>query len=358
MSNQRDTASNSKALLLAVLVAASLFSAAILAHASYLGFAFAQPSGSANDKADENSQASAHANATASTGSEQGNVTASGQYKPFQMGANASASYKPSYPGERADDKRPFTVHSENHLYKPGEEVKVEGSIWSSLVDQIGGDISTVKLNVTDNKGNLTAQKDASVDSNGNFSATFTLPQNASQGAYTIDAMIEVKADLLGTLSADVKSKLDASAKFEVISPNAFAVKVEGKDFEVDIASNSTVKNFEFKQQEKKVSFHVEGQTGTRGVTQITIPKALLSGEIVVSIDGKVVPPESSDVVVISETDQGMTLEINYHHSEHTVEVSGTNVVPEFPLPVIGAIAAIIGVVAVMGRTRLFGLRA
>src|SRR5581483_2114847 len=260
MSNKnRHATGNPKALLLGMLVAASLFSAAILSHFSFPSSAFAQPSTSGNGKADENSQASAHANATSNAGSEQGSMT--GSEKPFQMGANASASYKQSYPGEKADDNRPFTVHSENHLYKPGEEVKVEGSIWSSLIAQIGSDVSTVKLNMTDNKGNLTAQKDASVDSNGDFSTTFTLPENASQGAYTIDAMIGLKADLLGTLNADVKSKLETSAKFEVISPNAFAVKAEGKDFEVDIASNSTVKNFEFNQQEKKVSFHVEGQT-------------------------------------------------------------------------------------------------
>src|SRR4029077_15685267 len=138
---------------------------------------------------------------------------------------------------------------------------------------------------------------------------------------------------------------------FEVISPNAFAVKAEGRDFKVDIASNSTVKNQEFNEQAKKISFHVEGQTGTRGVTQITIPKALLSGEITVSIDGVVIPPESGDVEVVSDTNQSMTLEINYHHSEHTVEVSGTSVVPEFPTSALVLAAAIGSIMAALAIT-------
>ena len=271
------------------------------------------------------------------------------------MGANASmsagASYKHSYPKEKADDKRPFTVHAENHLYKPGDKVTLEGSILSSLGSQITGGITNVKLNVTDNKGNTTAQKDAAVDGSGEFMTSFDLPANAEQGAYTINAIIDVKADILGTLGASIKSKLETSAKFEVISPNAFAVKAEGKDFKVDIASNSTVKNEEFNEQEKKISFHVEGQTGTRGVTQITIPKALLSGEITVSIDGKVIPPESSDVAVVSDTGESMTLEINYHHSEHTIEVSGTSVVPEFPISALILAAAIGSVMAIVAIT-------
>jgi hypothetical protein len=201
-------------------------------------------------------------------------------------------------------------------------------------------------------------QKEVQVGNDGNFTTSLQLPQNAELGSYSVDAVIEVDANVLDTLKADVKSKLETSARFEVISPKAFAVKAEdGESFNVDIASNSTVRDVEFKQQEKKISFHVEGQDGTRGVTDIIIPKALLSGQITVSIDGKVIPPESSDVVTIADTEEGMTLEINYHHSEHTIEVSGTNVVPEFPFTVVGATAGVIGIITVIGRTRLFRSR-
>lgn len=328
---------NKIAVIWSMVIATSLFSAGILSSISFMP-AFAQsPNGSPFK-----------GNVSGAIFSEQGQSN---------VGANmsSSASYKPSYPSERADERRPFTVHSENHLYKPGEDVTVEGSIWASLIDQIGGDVSTITLNVTDNKGNVTAEEDAEIDDNGEFSATFTLSDDAELGSYSIVSVIEVQADVLDTLSASVKSKLETSARFEVVSSNAFAVNAEGKNFEVDIASNSTVKDFEFKQQDKKVSFVVDGETGTRGVTQITIPKALLSGEMMVSIDGEVIPPESSEVVTIANTEAEMTLEINYHHSEHEIEVSGTSVVPEFPVSIIvmaAAIGSIIGTISVVARKR------
>jgi len=330
---------------LALIVAASLFSA--VAASSAISFsniaAFAQPYDTSPAKG----------NASGSMASEKGQE----EKASARANMSSSASYKWSYPKEPADEKRPFTVHAEKHLYKPGEEVKLEGSMWLSLIDQIEGNVSTVKLNVTDNKGNVTVdQKEVQLNGDGEFGANFTLPQNAELGSYSIDAVIEVEANILDTLQADVKSKLETSARFEVVSPNAFAVKSnDGKNFNVDIASNSTVKDVEFNQQEKKVSFHVEGETGTKGVADVTIPKELLSGQMTVSIDGKVIPPESSDVVTIAETEDGMTLEINYHHSEHTIEVSGTNVVPEFPLSIIimaAAISSAIAAATIMARKR------
>jgi MG2 domain-containing protein len=326
---------------LVLLVAASLFSAAAASALSSM-IAFAQPS-IGSDQGKEKGNVNATANIGGGNASAQGNMTAS-----QNSDASAAASYKPSYPKERADEKRPFSVHTEKHLYKAGEEVEIEGSIWSSLIDQIGGNVRTVKLNVTDNKGNMTIlQKEADVNDDGGFTTTFTLPQNAELGSYSVDATIEVNATVIDTLNADVKSKLETTARFELVSSTAFAVKAQdGKSFNLEIASNSTVTAPEFKQEEKKISFHVEGQTGTRGVTDITIPKALLGGQITVSIDGKVIPGESSDVVIIADTEEGMTLEINYHHSEHTIEVIGTNVVPEFPLAMIVMAAAISSVIA------------
>jgi hypothetical protein len=326
---------------LGLMIAAGLFLAAFASSALSFSnmMAFAQPS-----------------NASPFKGNVSGSIVSSEEKADAGANMSSSASYKPSYPKERADDKRPFTLHAEKHLYKPGEEVKVEGSIWTSLIDQIGGNVSSVILNVTDNKGNMTVnQEEVEVNEDGEFSTTFTLPEDAELGSYSVNAVIE-EASVLDTLNANAKSNLGASARFEVVSSNAFAVNAEGKNFSVEVASNSTVSDLQFKQQDKKVSFVIEGETGTRGVTQITIPKALLSGEMMVSIDGNAIPPESSDVVAIADTEEGLTLEINYHHSEHTIEVSGTNVIPEFPLAMVvmaGAISSVVVTVSIMGRKNL-----
>jgi hypothetical protein len=299
-----------------VLFASGLLSAGVLSSfLSYQTAAFGQPSNGSPFKG----------NVTGAIMSEPGDEKENADAR---ANMSSSGSYRASYPRESADEIRPFTIHTEKHLYKPGEEVNIEGFIWSSLVDDIGSDVTTVTLNVTDNKGNMTvSEEEIQVDEDGAFSGGFTLPDDAEHGSYSMNAVITLSASVLDTLSADIKSKLETSARFEVVSSNAFAVNAEGKDFE-------------------------EGETGTRGVTQITIPKALLSGEMMVSIDGEAIPPESSDVVAIADTEEGLTLEINYHHSEHSIEVSGTNVIPEFPLTMVVMAAAISSVIVAVSMMR------
>lgn len=271
-----------------------------------------------------------------------------------ETSAEAKTMYKPAYPKLMADSRNSFTVHSEKHLYKPGEQVIVGGSIWSSLLSEIGG-AELVTVQVTDNKGNVVTNQNVPINSEGNYSASFMLPLDAELGAYTIDSKIQVGAGVLGVLDAEVTAKLDSSAKFAVVSPNAFAVKAEGKEFKVSVASNSTISNFRFDQEAKKVSFTVEGETGTQGVTQIMIPKTMLGGQMTVIIDGKVVAPDLNSVIVASGTNSETTLEINYHHSVHTVEVVGTSAVPEFPVSMVVTAAAIGSVVAAVAVARKRG---
>jgi UDP-N-acetylmuramyl tripeptide synthase len=119
----------------------------------------------------------------------------------------------------------------------------------------------------------------------------------------------------------------------------------------VDIASSSSVSNFQFSQEQKMVKFTVEGRTGTTGVTQVTVPKAMLSGDMMVTVDGQVVTPDSNNVIVTSNTSTETTFELNYHHSQHEVTVTGTNVVPEFPASML-AMAAAIGSVSAFAALR------
>lgn len=110
----------------------------------------------------------------------------------------------------------------------------------------------------------------------------------------------------------------------------------------MDIASIFKVSDFASDKDAKKISFKIEGDAGTDGVTQIAIPKPLLNGQMTVLIDGQAVKPDSNAVIVSSDTDAQMTLKINYHHSERKVEVTGTNVVLEFPVSMT-VMAAVVG---------------
>lgn len=264
--------------------------------------------------------------------------------------------YKSSYPEASAGSDSSFNVQSQYHVYKPGDTVRVEGSMSEDMKEQTEAESVTVK--VADAQGEVVATQEAQVESDGSYSAEIALPADAEEGEYAVDSKIEVDATLLGLLSAEVVAKLESSSQFVIGSSSSFEVESEeGETFEVEITSNSNVGSVEFKQQEKKVSFTVEGETGTQGAAEVTIPKAMLSGEMTVYIDGELVAAESNDVILKSETETDVTFEINYHHSEHTVDVAGTHASPEFPVSALVmavAVGSIVAVVSVSKRRGLF----
>jgi uncharacterized protein YfaS (alpha-2-macroglobulin family) len=269
-----------------------------------------------------------------------------------------STMYRTSYPQIEADSTNSFTAQSEYRIYKPGDMVKIEGSMSTEMRQETQSD--AVSINIADARGQVVANQQATVDSSGRYSATIALPANAHEGQYTAESKIEVSASLLGLLRADIVAKLESSTQFVVGSLASFDVQASGgEQFQVEMTSNSNVSNVQLSEEAKTLSFTVEGETGTTGVTEVTIPKAMLSGEMAVLIDGRLVTAESNDVIAKSETRTDVTFEINYTHSEHTVEVTGTIVAPEFPLAAVvmaAAVASVIGIAAASRATGRFGL--
>lgn len=272
--------------------------------------------------------------------------------------AQSQVSYKTAYPKASADSDSSVTVQSEHHLYRPGDTVVITGSVSSEVREEAQSD--DVAVRVMDAEGTVVAEQQTQVDSSGEYSASVELPADA-EGDYSTRSMLEVEASVLGLLSAEITAKLESSAAmFAVASSSSFDITAEGgEEFQVEIASNSTVDSVELDQEAKMVTFRVDGETGTRGITQVTVPKAMLSGEMMVMIDGQAVSSESNDVIVTSETNAETTFEINYSHSEHDVAVSGTNVVPEFPLAALvmaGAVGSIMAALAI-AKKKGFGIR-
>jgi hypothetical protein len=266
---------------------------------------------------------------------------------------DAQVSYKTAYPKASADADNSVTVQSEHHLYRPGETVMITGSVSSEMREETESDTVTVRL--MDASGTVVAEQQAQVEASGEYSASVELPADA-EGQFSAGSKLEVEASVLGLLDAEIIARLESSTTFVVASSSSFDITAEGgEEFQVEIASNSAVDAVELKQEEKMLTFRVEGETGTRGVTQVTVPKAMLSGGMVVMIDGQVVNPESNDVIVTSDTSAETTFEINYTHSEHDVAVSGTNVVPEFPLATLVMAAAVGSIVAALAIAKKKG---
>lgn len=98
------------------------------------------------------------------------------------------------------------------------------------------------------------------------------------------------------------------------------------KTYYVPIFTNSTVSNFDFDPNAKRISFNVAG-TASTGFCDITIPSGLLYaalGEWKVKIDGT--PAEFN----VTENDEYVFICLNYTHSNHLIEIEGTWVITEF----------------------------
>jgi len=258
-----------------------------------------------------------------------------------------------SYPSTNATIVTPVSVKVENHLYHPGDSIEVTGSVLIELVNQVEA-LEIIKVEVSDGQGNVVLREDASIDQeDGTFVTSASLLDSAQGGTYTAVARLEIEGDALGIVRAITSAALQSSVQFAVAEPVEHNITAENQTFAVLIASNSGVSGVELKQEEKKLAFYVEGETGTSGVTEISIPKELLSGEMNVFIDQNLVAKD--DVLLKSSTEAATTFEINYGHSIRRVEVTGTNVVPEFPVSVVIAAASIsmvIAVLAILARTR------
>jgi hypothetical protein len=109
-------------------------------------------------------------------------------------------------------------------------------------------------------------------------------------------------------------------------------IVADGTVFHVTTESNSTISNFTFIKEEKKLLFNVTGATGKTGYCNISIPEELLWGEFSIFMDGSLLIKD----VDYTQTHNGThyTFYISYSHSTHTINITGTEVIPEFPSPI------------------------
>jgi hypothetical protein len=129
-----------------------------------------------------------------------------------------------------------------------------------------------------------------------------------------------------------------------------------GNTYYIPIFTNSTVSNFNFDPDAKRISFNVTGTTGM-GFCNITIPRSLLDvtvGNWTVKIDGIPLFPEN---FTVTQNDDYVFICLTYSHSVHTIEIVGTWVVTEFPPnmlpPILVILSFIAAIIAVRKRRKL-----
>ena len=128
---------------------------------------------------------------------------------------------------------------------------------------------------------------------------------------------------------------------------------IDSADYAVTVDSDSAILGFEFNQTERQVSLNVTGLTGTAGFCDVIVPDSLLWGTFSLNIDEY---PLVEDVDY-TQTHNGThyIFHISYIHSTHTIEIVGSDAIPEFPAFVIlplFMIATLLAVIVYRKRLR------
>ncbi|GEM_PF-2058343 len=126
-------------------------------------------------------------------------------------------------------------------------------------------------------------------------------------------------------------------------------VNVYGRDFEILSTTNSTVTNFGFDRNTNQLEIRVNS-TKT-GFIELAIPKIMMAGQFAVALDGKPIPVSVRDNNMTDsiDLDSGPSfnltgqsavelanqsfsiIQLVHDPGQHTISISATQVVPEFP---------------------------
>lgn len=103
------------------------------------------------------------------------------------------------------------------------------------------------------------------------------------------------------------------------LKPQNHQVQVRGSIIDVNIATSSKISDFNIDNAAKAITFSMDGESGTRGVTSVAIQDILVS-PYTVAMDGNNIP-----FIVIEDEQSGDTMiQIAYSHSKHDFVITGT----------------------------------
>lgn len=123
-------------------------------------------------------------------------------------------------------------------------------------------------------------------------------------------------------------------------------VTVDGEPVQVSVASSSVISEVALDEASMTLSFQADG-SGQE--TEVSVG-SVLEGPYVVMVDGQV----TQDFEESTDSNGVKVLTVSHGSGAHDVSISGTQVVPEFPVAALGGIVASLGAISLIGRTRLF----
>ncbi|MCW4023377.1 MAG: hypothetical protein NWF02_09485 [Candidatus Bathyarchaeota archaeon] len=137
-----------------------------------------------------------------------------------------------------------------------------------------------------------------------------------------------LKYTITGTAVADNITTSSITHLNRVGLEQVFYPLIDSEDYPVSITTDSNILGFDYKQDEKQLLIEVSGKTGTMGSCQIALPENLLWGSFTLTMDDYTLVKEDDYTQTSNGTHQ--IFDINYVHSTHTIEITGTETIPEF----------------------------
>jgi hypothetical protein len=149
------------------------------------------------------------------------------------------------------------------------------------------------------------------------------------------------------TVTSPITFVEDSTYHLTITAPESYSLQTENasigdESVPFTVGSSSEVSDITFDEEAKQLSF-----TASEGITTISI-SSILEGPYTVLINGE----STTDYGLYEDQEAGeSTLTLVYEEGTHETTITGTNVVPEFPLPILFLIAGIMTVI-IIGKTR------
>jgi hypothetical protein len=205
---------------------------------------------------------------------------------------------------------RTFTLQ-EADLLRPEKEAVNKTLYWASwrvfLYDYSTGNFSMLSIATHFNATSF-----------GNPTFTFLKsPNNKTRIAVTYFLFQEGLPD-------NYKDKAGELVFYKEFKTEPFPLAYENESYSVNVTSNSTIRNFNFSEPEKRISFNVSGVDNSKGFFVMEVPQAFVQSlwqcNYTVLLDGK---PWSFENWTYMES---FYIYTSYIHSEHEIII-----IPEFP---------------------------
>jgi predicted secreted protein with PEFG-CTERM motif len=239
-----------------------------------------------------------------------------------------------------------LTVKTDKSEYEIGSTVKITGTINSDSI--VEGQKVLIRVNKPD--GNP---------------YRIDIVEPSSSGSYTYNVVIGGALATAGEYEVQVTyGEEEQTAEFELVGQEgtSYPLKVEGKSYPIEYEiTGGDVKSMFVRPSDNTLVVSINAETD--GQLVLVLPREVIDSVeegsdktyVVATADLEAgVGNDDVDIRESDTTDDARTIVIDYEAGTDLIEISGTSVVPEFPVSAIVLAVAIVGIIVATARTQKF----